>query len=595
MDYECEISLLRSKRKHVTLTIQEKLDIINLVESGSCSRQTIANRYGIGKSTVHDIHKRKDILKNFAIQNSTEVAKRRRVDIKLESSKPDESYLYKEESNGIVETLVENFDHEEFDYNDEEYEIVYEPVLCNSDEMINTKPMIVTPLKHLNESSAKRKSKTLTLKEKHDILIQLDEGKSVSAIINKYGIGRTTLYDLKKQKQKVFEYIENSSGESRRTFKKSNYPEIEDGLLYWCYTQDDFTEQEFFEKYKQLFVQLKSNNSRIQTPFTGSWSWCKRFFERHPEYKKKLTASSKHLRASFKQESGNKTSDSEKFYSETESFMDDEPDIIKNTPNKKNVNYLRLDQKMQILDEVSAGKSISDVTTDFNISKSTVFDIIKKEKVIRQQSSNHENVLKRKVIKQKPQIDKQLVTWCLDQEIFPNYISITNKALELFESMGIKDFNPTGWTEKFLERNPELSKKYEESNTKSSSTSICEITDADQENSIENVDDESLEFIEADFLKSDPKIAENDEYGNEYIIEELDENNLDEFESQNGYEQEQKETKLKDESIVTEEEALSSLKVLIKYAEQKGHDEISRLLLEYQEIIEEENQRVSDT
>ncbi|XP_070500841.1 uncharacterized protein [Chironomus tepperi] len=587
MDYECEINLLRHKRKHVTLTIQEKLEIINLVESGSCSRQTIANRYGIGKSTVHDIHKRKDILKNFALQNSAEVAKRRRVDMKLENTKPDESYLYKEESNGIVEeeTLVENFDHEEFDYNDEEYEIVYEPILCNSNEVMDTKPMFVTPSKHDNESSAKRKSKTLTLKEKYDILIQLDEGKSVSAIINKYGIGRTTLYDLKKQKQKVFEYVENSTGETRRTFKKSNYPEIENSLIDWCHSQDYFTEQEFFEKYKLLFVQLKSKNSNIQAPFTGSWSWCKRFFERHPEFKKKFTISSKRLNDSFKQESGNKTSDSEKFLSETDSFMDDEPDIIKNTPNKRNAKYLSLSEKIQVLDEVCAGKLVADLATDFNISKSTVYEIIKKENEIRQQNKSNS---KQKVFKRAahPQFEKELADWCLEQDLSPSYNSIVNKALQIYQSLDIKgDFNlTTAWAKKFLERHPELNK----GSIKSSSSSICEIIEAaDQEGSIENVQDESLEFIEADFLKSEPKHAENDEYSNEYIIEELDDNNSDDFESQN-YEQEQKH-KPKDEYVVSEEEALNSLKILIRYSEQKGHEEISRLLLEYQNIIEEDD------
>lgn len=507
------------------------------------------------------------------------------MDIKLETTKPDECYLYKEESNGIVEeeTLVENFDHEEFDYNDEEYEIVYEPILCNSNEMINAKS--TSPLKHDNESNVKRKSKTLTLKEKYDILIQLDEGKSVSAIINKYGIGRTTLYDLKKQKQKVFEYIENSSGETRRTFKKSNYPEVENSLIDWCQSQEFFAEQEFFEKYKRLFVQSKSKNSNIQAPFTGSWSWCKRFFERHPEFKKKLTTSSKRLSDSFKPDNGNRTSDSEKFFSETDSIMDDEPDIIKDTPSKRK--YLNLNAKIQLLDEVCTGKSISDLATDFDVSKSTVYEIIKAENEIRQLNENNS---KQKAIKRTgcPQIEKELVAWCLEQESFPSHNSIINKALQIYNFMDNKeDFNLTpGWVKKFLERHPELIKKYEESNLKSNE-SFCEIIErADQENSIENVQDESLEFIEADFLKSEPK-PEHDDYVNEYIIEELDENNSDEFESQN-YEQEQKVKPKDDEFIVTEEEALNSLKILIKYSEQKGHDEISRLLLEYRDIIEEE-------
>ena len=446
----------------------------------------------------------------------------------MESMKPDESFLFKDESNGIVEeeTLVENFDHEEFDYNEQEYEIVYEPILGNANEMINAKQLTeMLPSKHDNESSAKRKSKTLTLKEKYDILLQLDEGKSASAIINKYGIGRTTLYDLKKQKLKIIEFMENSTGETRRTFKKSNYPEIENSLLDWCNSQNYFTEQDFFEKYKQLFVQLKSNNSSMQAAFSGSWSWCKRFFERNPEFKKKLTTCSKNLSDSFKHENENKSSESEKFLSETESiigdYKNDEPDIIKNISNKRVVNYLSLNEKVQVLDDACAGISISNLANKYNISKSTVYEILKKENEIRLHNSSGEINPKRKVIKSSryPQIEKELISWCLEQQPFPNYVSIADKALNIFDSMEIKgDFNPLSpWAKKFVERHPELSRRYDERNRKSSDSSLSEIIEeGDQENSIENIQEESFEFIEPDFMKTEK--VEQDDYDNEYII-----------------------------------------------------------------------------
>ena len=43
-----------SKRKHKTLNLQEKVDIVNEIQSGQ-SFSSISLKYGVGKSTVCDI------------------------------------------------------------------------------------------------------------------------------------------------------------------------------------------------------------------------------------------------------------------------------------------------------------------------------------------------------------------------------------------------------------------------------------------------------------------------------------------------------------------------------------------------------------
>jgi DDE superfamily endonuclease./Tc5 transposase DNA-binding domain./CENP-B N-terminal DNA-binding domain. len=52
------------KRKHVTLTIPQKLEIINRLESGE-SRSVVMAAYNIGSSTIYDIRKQKDQLRSF--------------------------------------------------------------------------------------------------------------------------------------------------------------------------------------------------------------------------------------------------------------------------------------------------------------------------------------------------------------------------------------------------------------------------------------------------------------------------------------------------------------------------------------------------
>jgi len=58
------------KRKHVTLSIEQKLTILEKI-AGGASLTTIAKDYGIGKSTVSDIKKNEDKLKSFAVGMET--------------------------------------------------------------------------------------------------------------------------------------------------------------------------------------------------------------------------------------------------------------------------------------------------------------------------------------------------------------------------------------------------------------------------------------------------------------------------------------------------------------------------------------------
>jgi hypothetical protein len=52
------------KRKHITLTIPQKLEIISRLESGE-SRSVVMAAYNIGSSTIYDIRKQKDQLRSF--------------------------------------------------------------------------------------------------------------------------------------------------------------------------------------------------------------------------------------------------------------------------------------------------------------------------------------------------------------------------------------------------------------------------------------------------------------------------------------------------------------------------------------------------
>jgi len=51
-------------RKHVTLTLQDKLEVIKLIDKET-SYSVISRQFGIGISTISDIKKNKDKIEKF--------------------------------------------------------------------------------------------------------------------------------------------------------------------------------------------------------------------------------------------------------------------------------------------------------------------------------------------------------------------------------------------------------------------------------------------------------------------------------------------------------------------------------------------------
>lgn len=62
----------QQKRKRVTVTIQQKLDIIEKLEKGVKTKH-IAAEYNLGSSTIHDIKKNKEKLLKFSSQMANSI------------------------------------------------------------------------------------------------------------------------------------------------------------------------------------------------------------------------------------------------------------------------------------------------------------------------------------------------------------------------------------------------------------------------------------------------------------------------------------------------------------------------------------------
>jgi CENP-B N-terminal DNA-binding domain/Tc5 transposase DNA-binding domain len=250
----------------------------------------------------------------------------------------------------------------------------------------------------------------------------------------------------------------------------------------------------------------------------------------------------------------------------------------------KKIKFLTLSEKLEVLDEIDNGTPIADLAEKFEVSRSTIYDTYQRRFVLRNQKVTQLSYNK-KVTKSTryPQIDLELLMWCLKQNSFPlrNQL-IADKARCIFDDFELKgNFNPTAtWAKNFVLRHPEL---YERQG----------ITVEDK-----NTEDETFQMIE-EVEMSEENVYEEDQsdpiyYEEEYLIEEIEEPFSEPLEIET--------VDMKTEvpqnvvTIVKKNDdncaeipdtiALKSLKILIKYSEQRGHDEMLSQLIHYQSVLE---------
>lgn len=132
--------------------------------------------------------------------------------------------------------------------------------------------------------SEKRKRVVLTIQEKLDIIEKIEQGGSVKLISANYGIGETTARDIKRNKDKIMAYVNNSNLSveltERKSMKLSTYKELDKALLKW------YNKQRAQGNYvsgvncaKQ--AKLLSNSLGMQGDFNASSGWLARFRKRY--------------------------------------------------------------------------------------------------------------------------------------------------------------------------------------------------------------------------------------------------------------------------------------------------------------------------
>lgn len=123
-----------------------------------------------------------------------------------------------------------------------------------------------------------RKHKTLTLKDKMQIINMLDNGESMADVALHYGIGRSTIYDIKLRRTKIMANVNNIS-ENRKTLKFGKHPELDSALYNWFLEQRAMDIVVNGDKLKEMAKEIYKRIAKRD--FKASSGWLDKFKKRY--------------------------------------------------------------------------------------------------------------------------------------------------------------------------------------------------------------------------------------------------------------------------------------------------------------------------
>ncbi|XP_063381516.1 nuclear transcription factor Y subunit alpha-like isoform X2 [Cydia fagiglandana] len=85
----------------------------------------------------------------------------------------------------------------------------------------------------MSEQRLKRKKLTLTLKIKNEIINRIDAGETYSQLSREFNIGRSTIYDIYKNRHNIETAAKLPYKSERKTLRSAENPELEEKLYQW--------------------------------------------------------------------------------------------------------------------------------------------------------------------------------------------------------------------------------------------------------------------------------------------------------------------------------------------------------------------------
>ncbi|XP_023366040.1 uncharacterized protein LOC111723549 [Otolemur garnettii] len=135
-----------------------------------------------------------------------------------------------------------------------------------------------------NNDKKKRKHLCLSIAQKVKLLEKLDSGVSVKHLTEEYGVGMTTIYDLKKQKHKLLKFYAESEEQklmkNRKTLHKAKNEALDRVLKEWIRQQrSEHKPLNGMLIMKQ--AKIYHNELKIEGNCTYSTGWLQKFKKRH--------------------------------------------------------------------------------------------------------------------------------------------------------------------------------------------------------------------------------------------------------------------------------------------------------------------------
>ena len=132
--------------------------------------------------------------------------------------------------------------------------------------------------------SLKRKRVTLTVSQKLRIIDRLDSGETAAIIMSEFSIGRSTVSDIRKAKDKLREFaLSQETTTQRKSMKACESDALDKALYTWfCQERERGTPLSGpMVKEKALHFHTKIYGDNPANPFLASDGWLSRFKARH--------------------------------------------------------------------------------------------------------------------------------------------------------------------------------------------------------------------------------------------------------------------------------------------------------------------------
>ena len=128
------------------------------------------------------------------------------------------------------------------------------------------------------------KYKRLTVKEKLELLQCIDSGKTVSSVAEKYGIGQTTVFNIRNDRSSIEKFASDNPEAiktAKRTTNKSQFHDLDDTLYGWftdqISKQEVVTQISLRKKASSLYMKMYPGNdtrsAKKKYNVSRTWIW----------------------------------------------------------------------------------------------------------------------------------------------------------------------------------------------------------------------------------------------------------------------------------------------------------------------------------